>query len=59
MKGIIRLLSYIAIIFSVAFFLNYKLKLHISLLEIKTMDNLYVWIGLFAAGLAGLYFTKK
>ena len=58
MRGIIRFLSYLAIIVGLAFFLNNKLKLHIDILEVKSMTTLYIYIGAVVAGIAGLYFTK-
>ena len=58
MKSIIRVLSYIAIIVGVAFFLNRKLNLHIDILEIKSMNTLYIYIGAIVLGFAGLYFTR-
>jgi len=58
MRSIIRILSYIAIIVGLAFFLNNKLKLHIDILEIKSMTTLYIYVGAVVAGFAGLYFTR-
>ena len=58
MKGIIRFISYIAIIVGVAFFINNKLKLHIDILEVKSMTTLYIFIGAVVVGIAGLYFTR-
>ena len=58
MKSIIRILSYLAIIVGIAFFLNRKLNLHIDILEIKSMNTLYVYIGAIVVGFAGLYFTR-
>jgi hypothetical protein len=58
MKSIIRVLSYLAIIVGLAFFLNNKLKLNIDILEIKSMTTLYIYAGAVVAGFAGLYFTR-
>jgi len=58
MKSIIRIISWLAIIVGLAFFLNNKLKLHIDLLEVKSMTTLYIYIGAVVVGIAGLYFTK-
>ena len=58
MKSIIRVISWLAIIVGLAFFLNNKLKLHIDVLEVKSMTTLYIYIGAVVVGIAGLYFTK-
>jgi len=58
MKSIIRIISWLAIIVGLAFFLNNKLKLHIDMLEVKSMTTLYIYIGAVVVGIAGLYFTK-
>ena len=58
MKGIIRFLSYLALIVGFAFFLNDKLKLHIKILEITSLNTLYIFIGAVVLGFTGLYFTK-
>lgn len=58
MKGVIRVISYLAIIVGFAFFLNRKLSLHISFLDITSWNTLYVFLGAVVVGFVGLYFTR-
>ena len=58
MKGIIKFISYLAIIVGAAFFLNNKLKLHIGFLEIKDMTTVYICLGAVVLGFLGLYLTR-
>ena len=58
MRSIIKVISWLAIIVGLAFFLNSKLKLHIGFLEVNNMTSLYIYIGAIVIGFGGLFLTR-